>query len=119
MNKTDLERLDQETTQRILRAVGDAENQIRRAKRALRSRVQEAVSDHRERIVQAAQGPEKTDKRVDYQRLGAILERQPLTYDIIKRETGLNDGGVAQVITTLSLMYPVWDPAKGIYELLR
>jgi hypothetical protein len=42
-----------------------------------------------------------------------------LTYDIIKQVTGLNDSGVAQVITTLSLDYPVWNPAKGIYELLR
>jgi hypothetical protein len=64
---------------------------------------------------------EKRDgaSKVDYERLLEIMQRQPLTYDIIKRETGLNDSGVARVITTLSLKYPVWKPAKGIYELLR
>jgi hypothetical protein len=116
-----LERLDQETVDRIFRAIQDVDWQLRKAKRTLRSRVQAAVEDHRERAMEAA-APRKAAgprAKVDYGKLYAILEKQPLTYDIIKRETGLNDSGVAQVITTLSIDYPVWNPAKGIYELLR
>jgi DNA-binding transcriptional regulator GbsR (MarR family) len=115
------ERLDQETVERICRAIQDADRQMRKAKRTLRSRVQAAVKDHRERVTEAA-APRKAAgprAKVDYGKLYAILQKQPLTYDIIKHETGLNDSGVAQVITTLSLDYPVWNPAKGIYEILR
>jgi DNA-binding transcriptional regulator GbsR (MarR family) len=116
-----LERLDQETAERICRAIQDADYQLRKAKRTLRSRVQAAVADHRERVLEAA-APRKgagPRAKVDYDKLYAILEKQPLTYDIIKHETGLNDSGVAQVITTLSINCPVWNPAKGVYELLR
>jgi hypothetical protein len=115
------ERLDQETVERICRAIQDADWQLRKAKRALRSRVRAAVAEHSERVIEAAAPRKPAGARVkaDYAKLYAILQKQPLTYDIIKHETGLNDSGVAQVITTLSLDYPVWNPAKGIYEILR
>jgi hypothetical protein len=116
-----MERLDEETTEHICRAIQEAERQMRKAKRALRFRVRAAVAEHRERALKAAM-PSKAPRptvKADYAKLHEILKRQPLTYDIIKAETGLNDSGVAQVITRLSLDFPVWNPAKGIYELLR
>jgi hypothetical protein len=115
-----LDRLDQETTERICRAAQEAGYEMRRARRALRDRVRAAVAEHRKRVADAA-APRRRQPReeVDYARLYEILERQPLTYDIIKQVTGLKDSGVAQVITTLSLDYPLWNPAKGIYERLR
>jgi hypothetical protein len=119
--REELDRFDRETAERIIRICTGAERQIRRIRRGLHFMIQEAVAEHRERIAGALQAPvkEKPREKVDYERLYAIMIRQPLTYDIIKAETGLNDSGVAQVITMLSLKYPVWDPAKGIYELLR
>ena len=119
-DRGELERIDRETAERIFRAFQDADRQMRKARRTLRSRTMEAIAEHRERISGAERGrPRAFGGRVDYARLYGILEKQPLTYDIIKDVTGLNDSGVAQVITTLSLEYPVWNPAKGIYELLR
>jgi hypothetical protein len=54
-----------------------------------------------------------------YRHLYEIMKRQPITYDIIRRESGgLNNSKIAQIITTLSIRYPVYTPAKGIYELL-
>lgn len=113
--------LDRETAERILRAYQEAERHLRKAKQTLRSLVRSAVAEHRERVIEAAapRKPAGPKVKVDYEKLYEILQRQPLTYDIIKHETGLNDSGVAQVITTLSLEYPVWNPTKGIYELLR
>jgi hypothetical protein len=117
----ELNEAELETTERIMAAIAEAENHIRRAKRNLRERVQLAIADHRDRVILAAQ-PQKSTRiktPVDYDKLIAIAQKQPLTYEIIKKETGLNDSGVAEVITTLSLRCALWDPAKGIYELLR
>jgi hypothetical protein len=116
-----LDPLDQETAERILEALSAADYQIRRVKRRLRSQVEEAIVDHREQVVQAVRPQKKSRIKtpVDYDKLIAIAKVQPLTYEIIKRETGLNDNGVAEVITTLSLRCALYDPAKGIYELLR
>jgi hypothetical protein len=118
---SELERLDQETARRIYDAFSETDYEIRRAKRALRTRVQTAIAEHRDGILGATQ-PQKTSKikgPVDYDRLKAILQMQPLTYEIIRRETGLSDGGIAEVIDMLSLECALWKPAKGIYELLR
>ncbi|GHV91628.1 hypothetical protein AGMMS50268_21310 [Spirochaetia bacterium] len=119
----ELDQLDRKTADNILQSFAEADYQIRRVRRNLKLRVQKIIANHREQIVQSVERPKelrstKIKKPVDYDKLEAILHRGPITYDIIKRETGLNDGGVAEVITTLSLRYPLWDPAKGIYELL-
>jgi hypothetical protein len=111
---------DRETADRILGALSEADYQIRRVKRNLRAAVQAAIADHREMIIQSAR-PQKTSRikgPVDYDKLAAMAKVHPLTYDIIKRETGLSDGGVAEVIDMLSLDCALWKPAKGIYELL-
>jgi hypothetical protein len=116
-----LDQLDRETAGRIYEALAKADYQIRRAKRDLRTQVYAAITDHRQKIVHTIK-PEITGTRkpgVDYDKLFAILQKQPLTYDIIKNETGLNNSGVAEVITTLSVNYALWSPARGIYELLR
>jgi hypothetical protein len=117
--QTELDRLDQEAAERIRQAFFEARRQFRKTEQAFLRRALEAIASHREEILKAARGKPLPKGKVDYQRLYEILQQQPLTYEIIKAETGLNDSGVAQVITTLSLEYPVWNPAKGIYELLR
>jgi hypothetical protein len=116
-----LDNLDQETVEWILRAFQDADFQIRRAKRVLRSRVLEAVKEHRDKAMEAArpQRPRGVKEKYDLEPIVALLKHQPITYDIIKELTGLNDRDVAQIITSLSLEYPLWNPARGIYELLR
>ena len=116
-----LDQMDREAVERILEAVSDVDHQIRRARRNLSSRVRAVIADHRERVIRSTkpQGPAKVKAPVDYDKLIAILQRQPLTYEIIKRETGLNDRDIAGVIYTLSLRCALFDPAKGIYELLR
>ena len=56
-------------------------------------------------------------KFVDYDELYQRLKKGPITFNEISEITGLKRQSVAQVITTLSLKYPVWSPAKGVYKL--
>lgn len=43
--------------------------------------------------------------------------RGPVTFRDIEEATGVSHNGVAQVITTLSLKYPIWSPKRGVYKL--
>ena len=54
---------------------------------------------------------------VDYDMLYKMLLAGPVTFKMIEEATGVSHNGVAQVITTLSLRYPVWSPKRGIYKL--
>lgn len=54
---------------------------------------------------------------VDYDELYKLLLAGPLTFRQIEEITGVKHCGVAQVITTLSLRYPVWSPKRGVYKL--
>ena len=59
--------------------------------------------------------PEK--KKVDYDLIYSELRKHPLTFSQIEALSGVSHYGVAQVITTLSLHYPVYEVSRGLYKL--
>lgn len=59
-----------------------------------------------------------TRKIVDYNYLYSLLLKGPLTFAEIMAITGIKKEGVSQVITTLSLHYPIWEVKRGVYKLL-
>ena len=63
--------------------------------------------------------PKTRRKRVpvDYDQLYQLFLRGPVTFRDIEEATGVSHNGVAQVITTLSLKYPIWSPKRGVYKL--
>lgn len=54
---------------------------------------------------------------VDYDALYERLKRGPIRFSEIKNMTGVKHSGVAQVITTLSLKYPIYEVDRGVYKL--
>lgn len=56
-------------------------------------------------------------KKVDYKALYKELCKGPLSFAQIEALSGVPHNGVAQVITTLSLHYPVYEVSRGIYKL--
>jgi hypothetical protein len=54
---------------------------------------------------------------VDYKLIINELEKGPLSFSQIQALAGVNRDGVSQVITTLSLHYPIYEAARGIYKL--
>lgn len=61
--------------------------------------------------------PKKKKQPVDYERIYHRLLQGPMTFKDIEEMTGIAHCGVAQVITTLSLRYPVYSPSRGVYKL--
>lgn len=66
-------------------------------------------------IVQPVKKRER--KKIDYEELYKLFLKGPVTFREIEEATGVAHNGVAQVITTLSLMYPIWSPKRGVYKL--
>lgn len=64
--------------------------------------------------------PRQNGKRQqpDYEMLYERLKEGPLTFNEIEKLTCVAHSGVAQVITTLSLRYPIWSPKRGVYTLI-
>lgn len=60
-------------------------------------------------------------KRVtpDYEKIYEELKKGPLTFREIEELSGVPHNAVAQVITTLTLRYPIWSPKRGVYKLLE
>jgi hypothetical protein len=56
-------------------------------------------------------------KKVDYKLIYSELKKGPLSFSQIQALAGVNRAGVSQVITTLSLHYPVYEAARGMYKL--
>ena len=56
-------------------------------------------------------------KKVDYDLIVNKLKEGPLTFSQIKALAGVSHHGVSQVITTLSLHYPIYEAARGLYKL--
>lgn len=54
---------------------------------------------------------------VDYDKLIAAFEKGPLTFRQIQELAGVSKCGVSNIITTLSLHYPIYEYARGIYKL--
>ena len=61
--------------------------------------------------------PKKKKKKVDYESIYEALKSGPLTFAQIEAMSGVAHSGVAQVITTLSLRYPIYEYARGLYKL--
>ena len=61
--------------------------------------------------------PKKKKKKVDYKLIISELKKGPLTFSQIQALAGVSRAGVSQVITTLSLHYPLYEQARGIYTL--
>ncbi len=61
--------------------------------------------------------PKKKKKKVDYKLIISELQKGPLTFSQIQALAGVSRAGVSQVITTLSLHYPLYEAARGIYKL--
>ena len=61
--------------------------------------------------------PKKKKKKVDYKLIISELKKGPLTFSQIQALAGVSRAGVSQVITTLSLHYPLYEQARGIYKL--
>lgn len=63
-------------------------------------------------------GPEKPrKKKVDYDLIYREMQKRPLSFSQIEALSGVCHSGVAQVITTLSLHYPVYEVSRGLYKL--
>lgn len=64
-----------------------------------------------------ARKPRRKRIPVDYDQLYQLFLKGPVTFHDIEVATGISHNGVAQVITTLSLKYPIWSPKRGVYKL--
>ncbi|MBO7731546.1 MAG: hypothetical protein J6S67_03315 [Methanobrevibacter sp.] len=73
---------------------------------------------YQQEFVFAAPEGEKPRKiKVDYELLYEELKKAPLTFSQIKALSGVAHSGVSQIITTLSLHYPVYEVRRGVYKL--
>ena len=61
--------------------------------------------------------PKKKKKKVNYEPIVRELEKGPLTFSQIQALADVSRDRVSQVITTLSLHYPLYEVARGIYKL--
>ena len=60
----------------------------------------------------------KTPRRkTDYGAIVAALQKGPLTFTQIEQIAGCARSGVSQIITTLSLHYPIFEAKRGVYKL--
>ena len=62
--------------------------------------------------------PKKKYKRTDYELLYKSLLQGPLSFSQIGQIAGIdNRSSISQIITTLSLKFPVYEAQRGIYKL--
>ena len=59
----------------------------------------------------------KKKKKVDYEVIYEALKEGPLSFAQIEAMSGVSHSGVAQVITTLSFKYPIYEYKRGMYKL--
>ncbi len=58
-------------------------------------------------------------RKIDYEFLFQKIKQEgPLSTAEIQRLTGTSRSGVQNVITILSIDYPIWQPARGMYAAL-
>lgn len=60
---------------------------------------------------------QKKKKNINYDLIVAELRKGPLRFTQIQALAGVSKARVAQVITTLSLHYPLYEAARGLYKL--
>lgn len=61
--------------------------------------------------------PKRVRKPVDYEKLYELFRKGPVTFHDIEEAAGVSHNSVAQVITTLSLRYPIYELKRGVYKL--
>jgi len=61
--------------------------------------------------------PKRTRKPVDYEKLYELFKAGPVTFHQIEEAADVSHNSVAQVITTLSLRYPIYEVKRGVYKL--
>ena len=61
--------------------------------------------------------PDKKKRKIDYDLILAELKNGPLSFTQIQQLAGVSHAGVAQVITTISLHYPLYELDRGLYKL--
>ena len=61
--------------------------------------------------------PEKKKRKIIYDLIIAELKKGPLSFTQIQQLAGVAHAGVAQVITTISLHYPLYEADYGLYKL--
>ena len=61
--------------------------------------------------------PEKKKRKIDYDLILTELSKGPLSFTQIQQLAGVSHAGVAQVITTISLHYPLYEADRGLYKL--
>lgn len=59
----------------------------------------------------------KRKKKIDYELIISELRKGPLSFTQIQQLAGVSHAGVAQVITTISLHYPLYEMDRGLYKL--
>lgn len=59
----------------------------------------------------------KKKTAVDYEKLYELFLRGPVRFCEIEAASGVSHNSVAQVITTLSLKYPIYEVRRGLYKL--
>lgn len=65
------------------------------------------------------EGKKRKKIPIDYEMLHERLLEGPVSFNEIEKLTGVAHSGVAQIITTLSIRYPIWSPKRGIYKLIE
>lgn len=61
---------------------------------------------------------EAKKRYVDYDALYDRLKQGPITFTEIMEFIGRNKADACQVITTMSLRFPIWSPQRGVYRLM-
>lgn len=59
----------------------------------------------------------KGKRKINYDLILEELKKGPLTFTQIQQLAGVGHAGVAQVITTISLHYPLYELDRGLYKL--
>lgn len=61
--------------------------------------------------------PKKKKVVVDYEKLYQLFLKGPVRWSEIEAASGVSHNSVSQVITTLSLRYPIYEVSRGLYKL--
>lgn len=61
--------------------------------------------------------PERKKRKIDYELIVSELRKGPLSFTQIQQLAGVSHAGVAQVITTISLHFPLYEADRGLYKL--
>lgn len=61
--------------------------------------------------------PKRKKRVIDYDALYQLFLQGPVRFSDIEQVTGMKHNAIAQVITSLSLRYPIYELKRGVYKL--